>query len=105
MKHAKRTGQEKRSPDFDIYVKDGDLYAECKTCGDIPRLEYLGFDPVYPYFKMICDRCDTWTTMKIRLVCHGMAWTSYRYPWDTEAAIARAKQHTQAHRATKGRAS
>ena len=90
------------APHFDVYVADGDLQARCKLCGDIPRLEYLGFDPVYPHFKLICDRCRTSAPMKIRLVCHGLAWVPHRYPWDTEAAISRAAQHTALHAAAKG---
>jgi hypothetical protein len=89
---------------FEVYItKEGDLDARCKSCHDIPRLEYLGFDPVYPHFKIVCDRCGSWTTMTFRLICHGLAGVPYRYPWDTESAIARAAQHTRLHKATKGR--
>lgn len=88
--------------DFEIYVADGDVHARCKSCGDIPRLEYVGFDPVYPQFKVICDRCGTTASMKLQMVCHGMAWVPYHYPWDTEAAKLRAAEHARLHRVAKG---
>jgi hypothetical protein len=38
---------------FEVYItEEGDLDARCKSCNDIPRLEYLGFDPVYPHFQL-----------------------------------------------------
>jgi hypothetical protein len=88
---------------FEVYMQGEELDAKCKSCGDIPRLEYLGFDPIYPFFKVICDRCGTWTTMKIRLICHGLNRIPQRYQWDTEAAITQAAEHTRRYRETKGR--
>ena len=94
--------EDRDKADFEIYLSEADVHARCKSCGDIPRLEYLGFDPLYPQFKMICDRCGTSISMKLQMVCHGLAWVPYRYPWDTEAAKTRAAEHARLHRVAKG---
>jgi hypothetical protein len=58
----------KHVPDgFNLYVMGGDLNGHCKTCGAFSSLEYRGLDPIYPDFHIVCNECETYALMKIRM--------------------------------------
>jgi hypothetical protein len=59
----------KNLPDaFSLYMMGGDLNGHCKTCGAISTIEYRGLDPIYPDFYVICNQCQTYVPMKIRMM-------------------------------------
>jgi hypothetical protein len=63
---------------FNISMMGGDLNGHCKTCGAISTIEYQGLDPIYPYFRIICNGCGTYTTMKIRMMPKFLTPEPYR---------------------------
>jgi len=60
----------KKLGDFELWIGSGHLNAKCKDCGTSPTLEYMGFDPVFPKFKLVCNKCRTYDVMKIYLHLH-----------------------------------
>ena len=47
---------------FEILVTKGDADPWCKSSSGILFLEYVGFDPIYPHLKVICDRLQNLRT-------------------------------------------
>jgi hypothetical protein len=68
----------KKIGDFELWIGSGHLNAKCKDCGTSPILEYMGFDPVFPKFKLICNKCRTYDVMKVYLHCTKLYPIPYR---------------------------
>jgi hypothetical protein len=63
------------APDgFNLY----DLNGHCKTCGALSDIEYRGLDPIFPDFRIVCHRCETYAVMKIRMMLKYLTPEPYR---------------------------
>ena len=87
---------------FEILVTKGDADS-CANPLASCFVEYLGFDPMYPHLKVICDRLQNLRTNEDSAASPQNGLGPYRYPRDTHAAITRTAQHTRLHRGAKGR--
>src|SRR5437763_9014174 len=61
---------------FKLWIGAGHINATCEDCGVTPGLEYMGLDPIFPEFKLLCSGCGTYDVMKIYLSC-----TKLYPPW------------------------
>jgi hypothetical protein len=64
--------------EFKIWIGSGHVNAKCEECGVTPSLEYMGLDPIYPKFKLVCSDCGTYDVMKIYLSCTKLYPIPYR---------------------------
>ncbi len=64
--------------DFELWIGSGHLNAKCKDCASSPTLEHMGFDSVFPKFKLVCNKCRTYDVMKIYLHCTKLYPIPYR---------------------------
>ena len=73
-----RKKRKERVGEFKLWIGSGHVNAKCEECGVTPSLEYMGLDPVFPQFKLVCHGCGTHGIMKIYLSCTKLYPIPYR---------------------------
>lgn len=73
-----RASKKQRVGKFKLWIGAGHLNAKCEECGVTPSLEYMGLDPTFPQFRLVCKSCGTYDVMKIYLHCTKLYPIPYR---------------------------
>ena len=58
--NGQKRKRKQRVGEFKLWIGAGHLNATCEGCGVTPSLEYMGLDPVFPQFRLVCNGCGTY---------------------------------------------